>query len=210
MLCSDESIKKRKKKSSIADFLVSFHYPISGYFSSLGFHLLCIPFSSIHIKNLDRDGRSIPGEAGGEHLCLPERWHGAALFEFRCDVYTESSVSAERMHLAPHIKSLPHSRSRFHILFHITGTDKGGSVQRPVVWSGSPRNTSLLVKHCGDRRGWSSKQSSLATSRPRVNAATLRWPEFLKWTVSFSFATPTSLKRGLPGERAFADMGGHK
>lgn len=124
---------KKKKKLSIADFLVSFHHPISALF--------LIPWLSLAVNSFSFYPHQNPGQgspqhsriARGEHLCLPERWHGVGLFEFQCDVYMESSVSTEQMHLAPHIKSLPHSLSRFHILFHITGTDKRGSVYRAVV-----------------------------------------------------------------------------
>lgn len=66
--------------------------------------------------------------ARGEHLCLPGCWHRVGPFEFQCNVYMESSGSTEKMHLAPHFKSLPHALSRFHTLFHITGDDKRGRV----------------------------------------------------------------------------------
>lgn len=66
-------LKKKRK-------VVSFHRLISGFFSSLGFLLLWIPFPSTHIKNLDRDRHNIPGylventcvclSAGTEWLCL--------------------------------------------------------------------------------------------------------------------------------------------
>lgn len=91
--------KKRKK-------VVSFHHPISGF--------LLIPWLSLAANSFSFYPHQKPGQASlqhsriarGEHLCLPERWHGAGLFEFHCDVYMESSVSTEQMHLAPSHQNL--------------------------------------------------------------------------------------------------------
>lgn len=166
---------------------------LSCFLPSPNLRLLLIPWLSLAVNFFSFYPHQKPGQgwpqhsrvARGEHLCLPERWHRACLFEFHCDVYMESSVSAEQMYLAPHIKSLPHSLSRFHILFHITETDKRGS----VYWDLREArhfllNTAPIVEvDQVNKPLW-----------PCVRAATLRRSEFLQWTVSFSFATPTDLK----------------
>lgn len=91
MLCSDQCIFLKKKK----------------LFPSIT--LLLIPWLSLTVNSFSFYPHQKPGQASlqhsriarGEHLCLPERWHGAGLFEFHCDVYMEASVSTEQMHLAP-------------------------------------------------------------------------------------------------------------
>lgn len=96
--------------------------------------LLPIPWLSLAVNSSSSYPHQKPGQglpqhsrvARGEHLCLPGCWHRVGPFEFQCNVYMESSGSTEKMHLAPHFKSLPHALSRFHTLFHITGDDKRG------------------------------------------------------------------------------------
>lgn len=107
--------------------------------------LLPIPWLSIAVNSSSfyphqKPGKGLPQHsqvACGEHMCLPGGWHRVGSFEFQCDVYMESSESTEEMHLTPHIKSLFHALSRFHILFHIAGADKRSSVYHMVAWSTS-------------------------------------------------------------------------
>lgn len=160
--CSDQSnLKKRKKEiknkvfscrfSCFLPSLIPGLLPILLAFASCEFLFL-----STHIYPHQKAGRASPQHsrvARGEHLCLPERWRGAGLFEFQYDAYVESSVSTDKTRSAPHMGFLPHSLSRFHILFHIAPADKRGSVCREVARSGSPRGTSLLLKQCGDCKG---------------------------------------------------------
>lgn len=94
----------------------------------LSFSAKFFPFSSTHIKTLDRDHWNIPGQLV-QNTCVCMRAGSVCFYLLmRCDMYMDSWVTTEKMYSDPHTKPLPHSLSRFHILSHIRGMNKRGSV----------------------------------------------------------------------------------
>lgn len=110
-----------------------------------------------HIKNLDGDHWNIPVELMENTCVCMSAGSVSHYLLLQCNVYMDPWITTKGAHSDPVTDYHPHSLSRFHILYHMRGTDKRGSVclvlalMKTATLPTHPSPDSPLRKRSGSR-----------------------------------------------------------